>query len=49
MCSGKLQKTEFLAIFDILVNMPPYGRFQAKNRIFVIFKLKVRKKIYMTH
>ena len=49
MWTGKLQKTVFLAIFDVLVNMPPDGRFQAKNRIFVIFKLKVGRKIYMTH
>ena len=40
----KPKKTVFLAFFDILVNMTPEGRFQAKKQIFVIFRLKVGRK-----
>ena len=49
MWPAKPEKTVFLAFFDILVNMPPEGGFWAKNHIFVIFKLKVGGKIYLTH
>ena len=38
MWTGKLQKTVFLAIFDVLVNMPPDGQFQAKYQIIMIFE-----------
>ena len=46
---GKLEKAVFLAVFDNFVKYAPYGWFQAKNHVFVIFKLKVGRKIYMTH
>ena len=44
MWTGKVQKTVFLAIFDVLVNMPSDGRFQTKYQIIVIFEQSQSKK-----
>ena len=47
----KSEKTVFLAFFDILVKFTLEGQFQpknAKNQVFVIFKLKASRNMSIT-